>query len=123
MGISKQFLALAVTFLCFVAGLFYLFDTLRDLDRIESMKITWVMEDTSNANVEVMEDEPISGSRIVALCMLPLDCEVKLNGNKVVTGSSAVTTVVDIQKKYWLKREYKENFSKPKVLISEYIEE
>ena len=81
------------------------------------------MGETNNSSVEVSEDEPISGSRIVAMLLLPLDCEVKVNENKVVTGSSAVTTVVDMQKQYWLKREYEENLSKPTLLITEYVQE
>lgn len=122
MGTAKKFLSLSVSFLCFVVGLCFLFDAQRDLSRVEATKITWVMEESNNMNIETVEDGPISGSRIVALLLLPLDCEVKLNGTKVVTGSTAVTTVVDMQKQYWLKREYEENLSKPTLLITEYVE-
>lgn len=122
MGTAKKFLSLSVSFLCFVVGLCFLFDAQRDLSRVEATKITWVMEESNDMNIETVEDGPISGSRIVALLLLPLDCEVKLNGTKVVTGSTAVTTVVDMQKQYWLKREYEENLSKPTLLITEYVE-
>ena len=119
MGTAKKFLTLAATFLCFIAGLFYLFDTLGDLHSIETIKITWVMEESNQRNMEVVEDGPVSGSRIVALLLSPMDCEVKLNGNKIMTGNTNITTVVDMQKKYWLKREYEENLSKPTLLITE----
>ena len=122
MGTAKKFLSLSVSFLCFVIGLCFLFDAQRDLSRVEATKITWVMEESNDMNIETVEDGPISGSRIVALLLLPLDCEVKLNGTKVVTGSTAVTTVVDMQKQYWLQREYEENLSKPTLLITEYVE-
>ena len=122
MGTAKKFLSLSVSFLCFVVGLCFLFDAQRDLSRVEATKITWVMEESNDMNIETVEDGPVSGSRIVALLLLPLDCEVKLNGNTVVTGSTAVTTVVDMQKQYWLKREYEENLSKPTLLITEYVE-
>ena len=122
MGTAKKFLSLSVSFLCFVVGLCFLFDAQRDLSRVEATKITWVMEESNDMNIETVEDGPISGSRIVALLLLPLDCEVKLNGTKVVTGSTAVTTVVDMQKQYWLQREYEENLSKPTLLITEYVE-
>ena len=123
MGTAKKFLALSATFLCFIASLCFLFDALRDLHSIETIKITWVMEESNQMNMEAIEEGPISGSRIVALLLLPLDCEVKLNGNKVVTGSTNITTLVDMQKQYWLKREYEENLSKPTLLITEYVEE
>lgn len=122
MGTAKKFLSLSVSFLCFVVGLCFLFDAQRDLSRVEATKITWVMEENNDMNIETVEDGPISGSRIVALLLLPLDCEVKLNGNKVMTGSTTVATVVDMQKQYWLKREYEENLSKPTLLITEYVE-
>ena len=123
MGTAKKFLALSVSFLCFVFGLLYLFDALRDLHSVEAIKITWVMEESNDMNMEVVKDGPVSGSKIVALVLLPLDCEVELNGNEVTSGNAAVTTVIDMQKKYWLKREYNENLSKPTLLITEYVEE
>ena len=122
MGTAKKFLSLSVSFLCFVIGLCFLFDAQRDWSRVEATKITWVMEESNDMNIETIADGPISGSRVVALLLLPLDCEVKLNGDKVMTGSTAVTTVVDMQKQYWLKREYEENLSKPTLLITEYVE-
>ena len=123
MGTAKKFLSLSVSFLCFVVGLCFLFDALRDLNSVEAIKITWVMEESNDMNMEVVKDGPVSGSRIAALLFLPLDCEVKVNGNKVMTGSNAVTTVVDMQKQSWLKREYNENLSKPMLLITENVEE
>ena len=122
MGTAKKFLSLSVSFLCFVIGLCFLFDAQRDLSRVEATKITWVMEESNDMNIETVEDGLVSGSKIVALLLLPLDCEVKINGNKVMTGSTAVTTVVDMQKQYWLQREYEENLSKPTLLITEYVE-
>lgn len=123
MGTAKKFLSLSVSFLCFVVGLCFLFDARRDLSRVEATKITWVMEESNDMNIETVKDGLVSGSRIVALLLLPLDCEVKVNGNKVMTGSTAVTTVIDMQKQYWLKREYEENLSKPTLVITEYVEE
>ena len=122
MGIAKKFLSLAVSFLCFVCGLFVLLDALRDLSSVEATKLTWVMEDGNDINMEVLEEGPVSGSRLVALCLLPLDCEVKLNGNNIMTGSTAMTMAIDMQKQYWLKREYEENLSKPTLVITEYVE-
>ena len=123
MGITKKFISLAISFLCFICGVFGLLDGLRDLSSVETIKITWVMGKSNNINMETVEDGLVSGSRIIALLLHPLDCEVKLNGNKIMTGSTIVTTVVDMHKKYWLKREYEENFSKPTLLITEYVEE
>lgn len=123
MGIAKKILSLSVSFFCFVCGVFGLLVALRDLSSVETTKITWIMGKSNNISIETVEDGLVSGSRIVALLLRPLDCEVKLNGNKVITGSTIVTNVVDIHKKYWLKREYEENFSKPTLLITEYVEE
>ena len=68
MGTAKKFFTLSVSFLCFVCGLFFLFDAQRDLSRVESTKITWVMEESNDMNIEVGKDGPVSGSRIAALC-------------------------------------------------------
>ena len=122
MGIAKKFLSLAVSFLCFVCGLFVLLDALRDLSNVEATKLTWVLEESNNIRMEAVEDGLVSGSRIVTLLLLPLDCEVKLNGNNVAIGNTAVTTAIDIQKQYWFKREYEENLSKLTLIITEYVE-
>ena len=120
MGTGKKFIILATTFLCFTVGLFYLFNALHDLHSIETMKITWIMEESSQMNIETVEEGVVSGSRIVALLLVPFDCEVKVNGNKVMTGNENITNIVDLQKKYWLKREYRESLSKPVLIITEY---
>ena len=73
--------------------------------------------------MEVVEDGLISGSRIAALLLIPLDCEVILNGNKVITGSANSINVVDLQKRYWFKREYDKNLSKPTLIITECVVE
>ena len=123
MGIAKKILTLATTFLCFIASLFYLFNTLHDLHRIETIKITWTMKESNQTNIEALEEGLVSGSRIAALLLVPFDCEVKINGSKVMTGNRNITNIVDLQKKYWLKREYSESLSKPVLLITEYIGE